>query len=198
MNLVQYNDTIQDLEIQKRTLEIEKLQLENQKIISEQNQFKKSWIRKPEWWSALVPLIIGAGTIYIAFATGFISVARLENEKEELSRTIKVQKDSITRQSKEILTQKDSINQIIKVKQSLAQNNQQLEGRLNSAIANRNSLVRLRKQEELDRINNEIANYESNIPRYKKLDSLLFDSVSPSPWWEIEIKRDCKMNCVRS
>ncbi len=50
MNTAQYHDTIQDLEIRRRRLEIEKLQLENQKIVSEQNEQKISWFRRPEWW----------------------------------------------------------------------------------------------------------------------------------------------------
>ncbi len=77
-----------ELEILKLEKENQKLEIEHEKLLLEKAELKKKWYQKPQWWSAFVPLIIGAGTIWIAFSTGIISVQRLTNQKENLEKNI--------------------------------------------------------------------------------------------------------------
>jgi hypothetical protein len=74
--------------------------------------------------------------------------------------------------------QKDSINQLRQVQQSLAQSNREISGKLGSVVAKRDELIRSRKQEELKRINKEIYMYEDHDSLYRKMDALRGDTTS--------------------
>jgi len=90
-------EIIENLDLRKKELEVEKLEketkkldIEQQKLLIEKAELTKKWYKKPQWWSVLVPLIIGTGTVWIAFSTGIISVQRLTNQKEDLEKNVKM------------------------------------------------------------------------------------------------------------
>lgn len=89
------NDGEHDIEQMKKLLEVEKLRTENEKLkteheklILEKEELKKTWFRKPQWWSALLPTLIGILTLWAAYSTGIFGIQRLQNEKVQLQDTI--------------------------------------------------------------------------------------------------------------
>lgn len=176
-NVTNPSSTLNDLEIEKRKLEIEKIKIETAKLETEQKELNKPWYAKPQWWSVLVPFIIGTGTILIAFLTGIISVERLKNEKNDLAKTIKLQKDSIIYFSNYVQTQKDSLIELVKLEQSNIRRLQFLSDSLKIANKSQNELIKLSNKEKLDRINNEIYMYEDHDSLYRQLDEVLGDST---------------------
>lgn len=173
-NITNPPNPLNDLEIEKRKLEIEKIKIETTKLKAEQNELNKPWYAKPQWWSVLVPFIIGTGTILIAFLTGIISVERLKNERDDLAKRIKLQKDSLSYFSELVQAQKDSLLGLVKLEQS----NMNLSDSLRLANRNRNELIKLSNKEKLDRINSEIYMYEDHDSIYRRIDEFLGDSTS--------------------
>lgn len=168
----------EELENTKKQLEIEKLKIEITKIQTEFNDLNKPWFKKPQWWSVLVPFIIGAGTISIAFLTGIISVERLKNEKEDLAKTINLQKDSISYFSKSFLIQKDSLIRRVKLEQINLSKLQKSKDSLRIANLNQVKIIALSNKKELNRIDQEIYMYEDHDGIYNRLDEVLHDTTS--------------------
>lgn len=168
-----------DLELEKKRLEIEKLKAETENLRIQQDELKKPWYAKPQWWSVLVPFIIGAGTIAIAFLTGIISIQGLKNEKADLERVISRQKDSISYFSVFANAQKDSLTRLVSIAQSDINSLTHSGDSLRAAYTNQNKALVQRSKEKLNQLNQEIYMYEDHNSSYRKLDDALdkFDSV---------------------
>lgn len=153
-----------------------KLQLEIEKLEIERKQLKYPWYYKPQWWSVLVPLIIGAGTIFIAFSTGIISVERLKNEKEELTKTITIQKDSLKYYENKIDNLRDSMMDLVKIEQKKIEKLKSLNESLNESNETKNKYIMETKKDQLNRINKEIRMNEDSF--WIEWDKYLGDTTS--------------------
>ncbi len=78
-------------ETEQNNLADEKLRIEIKKLELEANELNKKWFKKPQWYATFIPLILGFGTLGIAYNTGFLNVQSLVNRQEN----IKNQNESI-------------------------------------------------------------------------------------------------------
>lgn len=165
-----------DLKTETDRLVNAKLQIEIEKLEIEKKQLKSRWYFKPQWWSVLVPLIIGAGTIFIAFSTGIISVERLKNEKEELTKTIAIQKDSLKYYENKSNNLRDSMMDLVKIEQKRIEKLKSFNESLNAANETKNKYIRETKKDQLNRINQEIRMNEDTF--WIEWDKSLGDTTS--------------------
>ena len=107
----------------KLQLQIENLRLEQQKLKP------KNWYRKPEWISAILPgtavLLVGIGTVCVAFLTGYINTQKAANEATNTLLTLK--RDTLLAQIDSFKNQKASL---IAENARLRQNESYVQGRI--------------------------------------------------------------------
>ncbi len=167
-----------EMELERKKLEIQKLKIETEKIQLEKSDLQKPWYKKPQWWGVMAPFIIGAGTIFIAFSTGIISVERLKNEKAELEKKNNSLKDSIDFFSVYAEAQKDSLSMILKQEQVKFFQIKSVTDSLRATVKGKNDIIRSRDIEELQRLEQKIYMYEDHDSLYYKIDELTGDTAS--------------------
>jgi hypothetical protein len=84
MDNINNDNSLIDYENEKKHLELKKLLLEIEKVENENGKHKVKWFKKSEWYSALLPSLIGFGTILVAFSTGFLNKQSLVNKNENI------------------------------------------------------------------------------------------------------------------
>jgi predicted metal-dependent hydrolase len=123
--------------------ELTKEELERRKLLLEIAELKKEWWKKPTYIAALFPTLLALITLAYGFANGYFqaSFTKLENQKYDLQKEIKVFQEQKEQSSKEL---EKINNEIIKQQEELSKTIEELKKTLINTSTNPN-LIDLKK-----------------------------------------------------
>ena len=141
----------------KARLETQKLEKEIIKIDIETRDLNKSWFRKPQWYSALFPFLLGAATIIVAWQTGFLNNQAVLNkiEAKEAAKQLEEGKQRQNSSEANFKIEKDKQDAVSK---ALKQKNDSLRTFVESLTSQKLFITN-----ELDKLKDETKSYDTKL-----------------------------------
>lgn len=163
---------LDELELQKRKVEIEKIELEKEKIALESAELKKKfWRKNPQFWGFWTTVVAALGSfVFLWFNGNFevkaerlkIEIANFTNEKKVVQDSIVLLRNSLKTFSDSLRTISDSLNikrSEIELLQRQIKDGNRIKNALNSDIKSRDQIIaniNQEKQENESKLNDTI------------------------------------------
>lgn len=146
----------------KEQLECQKLQFEIEKTQLETAELKRSWYKRPQWISAILPPVLGILTICIAWVSGFLNKQALVNRNESV--LLQIQIKEFTKQRDSLFYERDSLRKEDSILRFMISKLQRDKSRLEKLIADapleeskRNVYLLFKNRELYDKIEDTVA-----------------------------------------